>query len=665
MARIALCSGTTTGPCVAVLDGDGAYAAPASHFIAPDNSGNVGDTWNGSAWSRVADPAADAVPGTEWRADTDADELHAVIAGVVAGRFDAFNRLLLGHSASVAAGGAALAQIHRESADPGLAIVGYGSTAASFPSLIMARSKGGIGTHTALDGSHVLGRISVLGAAAGDAWQESSRFEWVRESGGTVEGGDALASVLTLKMQIEGAAGLAEVMRWTPSRRVGVNVDPDATLHVDALDEADVALRVSAQTNPVLNVLGDGTTLLGALDRPTLGDGTPPLLNIAATGLGSRALISRFSADALGPSIVLAKSRATSAAWSTGTLAGDEVGSIDWRGADGSGPIELARLVGLSAEADSAAGSLVIELLKSGDAALSEVARITEAGDLGIGVDEPEARLHSRVVVTSETGIGVAAVLEAVVDVTDPMADDDPDVGHGVAVYMKAAKTGGGSVLASYLQTRGVNVTVDAEVHDLRIYTRSAGAAALAAEFGAGQIRAEVGSAALPSIAFRSSPTTGLFRPAADQLAVALGGAEAARFAATYLRPASDNALTLGQAALRWSTVFAATGTINTSDSREKVDLGPFPLGLDFVEALQPRWFRWADGSRHHSGVYAQDVAAALTAAGIDPATAGMWTLADAADPDSRQGLRMDQLIAPLIRAVQQLAARVAALEAA
>ena len=38
--------------------------------------------------------------------------------------------------------------------------------------------------------------------------------------------------------------------------------------------------------------------------------------------------------------------------------------------------------------------------------------------------------------------------------------------------------------------------------------------------------------------------------------------------------------------------------------------------------------------------------------------------LADPADPDSEQGLRYDSFIAPLIAAVQELAARVAALEA-
>ena len=39
------------------------------------------------------------------------------------------------------------------------------------------------------------------------------------------------------------------------------------------------------------------------------------------------------------------------------------------------------------------------------------------------------------------------------------------------------------------------------------------------------------------------------------------------------------------------------------------------------------------------------------------------WTLDDPSDPDSGQGLRYGEFIAPLIKAVQELSARVAELE--
>lgn len=162
------------------------------------------------------------------------------------------------------------------------------------------------------------------------------------------------------------------------------------------------------------------------------------------------------------------------------------------------------------------------------------------------------------------------------------------------------------------------------------------------------------------------------------------------------LRPSADNSFSLGASGRRWSVVWAATGTINTSDGREKDIEGVVPLGLDFVNALEPVAYKWkvgghdmvqewiddpggktdADGqvvkervdvplpkpgSRLHYGLIAQQVKEQLDAFGIDD-FAG-WTLADKDDPDSQQGLRYDQFVPILIRAVQELSARLAVME--
>jgi hypothetical protein len=141
----------------------------------------------------------------------------------------------------------------------------------------------------------------------------------------------------------------------------------------------------------------------------------------------------------------------------------------------------------------------------------------------------------------------------------------------------------------------------------------------------------------------------------------------AATVAAPF-RPATDNAMTLGGSGARWSAVWAATGTIQTSDARQKTDIEPSDLGLDFICALNPVKYRWITGGneagaprpgcRIHYGLLAQDVQAAL--AGADFAG---HILADPADPLSEQGLRYDAFIAPLIAAVQELAERVGGLE--
>lgn len=149
-------------------------------------------------------------------------------------------------------------------------------------------------------------------------------------------------------------------------------------------------------------------------------------------------------------------------------------------------------------------------------------------------------------------------------------------------------------------------------------------------------------------------------------------GIDAATGAASFagsLRPAQDNTVTLGASGARWAGIWAATGAIQTSDQRQKTDIAPSDLGLDFILALRPVRYRWqvggADeagprpGRRLHYGLLAQQVQSAL--AGRDFAG---HVLADPAEPESEQGLRYDAFIAPLIAAMQELARRLDALEA-
>ncbi|ODN72444.1 DUF2793 domain-containing protein [Methylobrevis pamukkalensis] len=96
--------------------------------------------------------------------------------------------------------------------------------------------------------------------------------------------------------------------------------------------------------------------------------------------------------------------------------------------------------------------------------------------------------------------------------------------------------------------------------------------------------------------------------------------------------PATDNARTLGSAALRWSTVHAASGTINTSDARQKQVRGRLSEAELAAWALvRPQVFRWLDavalkgddGARLHAGYVAQEVAEAFAACGLDPGRTG------------------------------------------
>lgn len=177
--------------------------------------------------------------------------------------------------------------------------------------------------------------------------------------------------------------------------------------------------------------------------------------------------------------------------------------------------------------------------------------------------------------------------------------------------------------------------------------------------------------------------------------------------------PVSDNAVSLGQSGLRVTSVWAANGTIQTSDVRYKTDIKDASLGLDFIKALRPISYKWVDGAqrivrqayrnlagdevepewigcrmpdgtyvelaegeplpagaefeqpraaevitetipgkRTHWGFPAQHVKETADRFGVD---FGGWILSDPNDPDSQQALRYDQFISPLTKAVQEL----------
>lgn len=146
--------------------------------------------------------------------------------------------------------------------------------------------------------------------------------------------------------------------------------------------------------------------------------------------------------------------------------------------------------------------------------------------------------------------------------------------------------------------------------------------------------------------------------------AVTIDRADGALRLAGHLLPASDSTRTLGANGARWAAIWSASGTIQTSDRRSKTAIVPSDLGLDFILKLQPVRFSWReDDGRQHYGFVAQEVAEAVTRCGIRDF--GGHVLSDPSDADSVQALRYDQFIAPLVAAIQVLAARVEVLEAA
>ena len=151
---------------------------------------------------------------------------------------------------------------------------------------------------------------------------------------------------------------------------------------------------------------------------------------------------------------------------------------------------------------------------------------------------------------------------------------------------------------------------------------------------------------------------------------------------ASYVAPGADNAIPLGLGSFRWSAVYAANGTIQTSDQRAKTNVANATLGSDFIKALRPVSYQWIEGGKRHTGEYdednnfvyesvpgqrthwgfiAQEVKQAVDDTGAD---FGGWVLTDKDDPDSQQALRYDQFIAPLTKALQETMAELESVKA-
>jgi len=156
---------------------------------------------------------------------------------------------------------------------------------------------------------------------------------------------------------------------------------------------------------------------------------------------------------------------------------------------------------------------------------------------------------------------------------------------------------------------------------------------------------------------------------------------------AKSIYPASDNAYSLGTSSLRFNTAYIASGTISTSDEREKENILSLSEEkiVSFLMSLNPVEYSFKEyGLRSHFGLVAQEVEQALYDNGLntldfaglvispitEEITTGEYTEEKITDENgnekitkipvtkaeivgSRYGLRYEEFIAPLIKMVQ------------
>ena len=155
-------------------------------------------------------------------------------------------------------------------------------------------------------------------------------------------------------------------------------------------------------------------------------------------------------------------------------------------------------------------------------------------------------------------------------------------------------------------------------------------------------------------------------------------------FIAAHVTPRTTNVYNLGNASYLWANVYAANGTIITSDPSLKTDISPLPMALPIIQDIDPVTFKWISGGlvpekritrkrlpilgtedfteedveetvyvdrpgkRTHWGFLASDVKAAFDKTGLD---FGGYVK----DEEGTEHLRPDQLIPVLWKAIQEL----------
>jgi hypothetical protein len=160
----------------------------------------------------------------------------------------------------------------------------------------------------------------------------------------------------------------------------------------------------------------------------------------------------------------------------------------------------------------------------------------------------------------------------------------------------------------------------------------------------------------------------------------------------SQISPLYNGSSNLGEPGRRWGQLFATTATISTSDRNEKTEISGSDLGLNLIKKLKPVKYKFINNTsdRFHYGLISQDVSSSLGELGVPTKdfagyiethhyTSGSYQIPNVDDLDKLDieeknidnwqhikgyGLRYEEFISPMIKAIQQLSEKVEELEA-
>ena len=212
-----------------------------------------------------------------------------------------------------------------------------------------------------------------------------------------------------------------------------------------------------------------------------------------------------------------------------------------------------------------------------------------------------------------------------------------------------SAAVGGGVTAGQFLRGNGANVLLSAiQASDVpTLNQNTTGSAATAANLSGGT---------LTTSSYTLSSSNNLMG-----FAVSNGNGFFINGTGTAVAPGADNVMSMGTSGYRWTTVYATTGTINTSDANQKTEIADLTAAeLAVAKRIKGlfKTFKFKDAvaakgasARKHVGIMAQDVQAAFEAEGLDATEYGLFC-ADTVDGVVTLGVRYEELLAFVIAAI-------------
>lgn len=428
-------------------------------------------------------------------------------------------------------------------------------------------------------------------------------------------------------------------------------------------------------------ILTDGRAVQGYTAAIAGASGVTPQFQVHSTGGETGYSATRWSSDANGSTLYLNKSRGSAVNSRGGLSINDTIATISIGGDDGTNFIPSVQILGqvdTTPGTNDMGGRFVVKTTPDGSATPSERLRIDSTGFISIGGDVDTGIAYpgtnemafwsggAEAMRLEESGCLVVGHTNALTSYTGTPRQQVVGSSNATAqfgIFRTSDDTA--SPLLSLVKTRGSagsqTTVASGDGIGSIVFTGYDGTQVTRG----GQILVEVDDTVSNGVVpgrmrFYTATTGGTLT---ERLRIESDG---------DVRPGVDDAQDLGTSSFRWDDVYATTGTIQTSDAREKEWLGALSheesaVAREILTGLGSyKWLKSiaakGDKARRHFGTTSQFVENAFRQGGLDAADYGVWCKDAIEGGGDRQSLRTEQLALFLIA---DIGARLAALEAA